>query len=81
MSKGRPNEGGPSGTAYRVVPSAEGWTVTRNGGFAASFDTREVALTYARTRARVDRLEGKPSQVIVHRADSTVEKEWTFEPD
>jgi hypothetical protein len=66
---------------YRVVPSAEGWNVTRNGAFAASFDTREVALSYARTRARVDRLEGIPSQVVVHRTDGTVEREWAFGPD
>jgi hypothetical protein len=66
---------------FRVLPDRGRWKVTRNSEFDASFDTKEPAVDYATERARTAYAEGSPSQVIIARADGTIEDERTYGED
>lgn len=66
-------------TVYHVSPSGDRWKVKREGAAQAAktFDLKAAAITYARSVAK----NNKPSQVIVHRKDGTIETEWTYGDD
>jgi hypothetical protein len=56
------------------------WVVTRerdHEGTFDSFETKDEAIERARLKAR----SPEPSQVIVHRADGTIETEFTYGND
>jgi uncharacterized protein YdaT len=64
---------------YHVIPAAEGWRVTAQGAERASAvrPTKREAVQRARELARSQ----PPSQVVVHRRDGTIEREFTYERD
>lgn len=65
-------------TVYRVTANEGRWTVKRDGEPSmGTFDTRMDAMRLARSAASADR----PSRIMVHRADGTVEEELEFGAD
>lgn len=68
-----------SRTVYHVSPHGSGWKVQREGASrpARTFETKPPAESYARRVAK----NNKPSQVVVHRQDGTIETEWTYGDD
>ncbi len=66
-------------TVYDVTPHEEGWQVKRRGAARASsvHSTKEEAIQAARALAH----NNEPSQVVVHRRDGTIEREWTYQDD
>lgn len=64
---------------YHVTPAEEGWRVTAERAERASAlaPSKQEAIERARELAR----RQKPSQVIVHRRDGTIEREFTYEKD
>ena len=66
-------------TIYRVTPHEEGWAVTKEGATRASAveDTKETAVDTAREYAK----KQMPSQVIVHKKDGSVHKQFTYPAD
>jgi len=66
-------------TVYHVASHPEGWQVKREGAERASsvHHTKAEAVQTARERAE----NNKPSQVVIHRRDGTIEREWTYGQD
>lgn len=62
---------------YRVLPHEGDWVVQLDGVDLSSHRTKEPAVERARALAELAR----PSQVVVHRADGTVETESTYGED
>ena len=59
---------------FRVMLGEQGWTVREDGGPAAAYASRGDALRDARRLAQ----ERAVARVIVHYADSTVERQILF---
>jgi hypothetical protein len=67
-------------TVFHVATRDGKWVVTRErhpDGEFDSFETKDEAVTRARSEAR----KQLPSQVKVHRADGTLENEFTYGAD
>jgi hypothetical protein len=67
-------------TQYHVTPWKEnGWQVTRAGSDEqlVVMDTKEKAIQYGRDLAQGD----QPSQLVVHKADGSIEDEFTYADD
>lgn len=79
VGRKRAHEMTPKRTVYRVLPSGDDWIVKRDGAEQAArrFDRKQDAIVYARRVAKNNR----PSQVVVHRQDGTIETEWTYNGD
>jgi hypothetical protein len=61
---------------YHLVPRDDGWALQRAGGDQAlrRFDTKQTALDTSRTMMD----EMKPTVLVVHRADGTIEAQHTY---
>lgn len=67
-------------TVYHVVPSGEGWIVKREG--AARPSTRWIEHKQAAVNRGVELAKSnKPSQLVIHRADGTIQGERTYGDD
>lgn len=67
---------------YRVAPNGTKWTVKRDGVLQTSHDTKAEAVDTGSTAARREwEIFKRPSQCVIHRADGTIEKEWTYGND
>lgn len=64
---------------YHVVPDGEYWRVKVEGSPLAGrrFRLKQDAIDYARRQAKANR----PSQVVVHKSDGTIQTEWTYNGD
>jgi hypothetical protein len=62
---------------YRVLPDGGDWKVTLDSVFQKTFSLKSSAVDWAVAEAKAN----KPSQVVVHRADGTIEEEWTYGDD
>jgi len=62
---------------YRVVPHQGNWAVTHNGYVVSTHILKENAVTAGQTVAKAN----QPSQLVVHRADGTIEYEYTYGSD
>ncbi|HET7461649.1 MAG TPA: DUF2188 domain-containing protein [Longimicrobium sp.] len=63
---------------YDVSPSGDRWTVKKRGSLTSStFARKDDAIQHGRTLA----LANQPSQLVIRRADGTIEKEWTYGDD
>jgi hypothetical protein len=62
---------------YHIVPDRDGgWELRRSpdGGLIGSFALKSEALAHGQKRAR----EHEFAQLIVHKLDYTIEREWTW---
>lgn len=66
-------------TVYEVLPDGSDWIVKRRGATRASyrFDTKAPAVSKGRELAKNNR----PSQLVIRRADGTIEDEFTYNGD
>jgi uncharacterized protein YdaT len=64
---------------YHVAPKDEQWEVKAEGAQRATklTDTKKEALAAAKDLAK----NQKPSQVVIHRTDGTIQTEHTYEDD
>lgn len=62
---------------YDVIPSRSNWAVTTSGSTLSTHVTKGDAITAAVTVARAN----QPSQLLIHRADGTIEDERTYGDD
>jgi hypothetical protein len=62
---------------YHVVPSAGLWQVKHSGLVVSTHYTKDAAVDAGRRVAKAN----VPSQLVVHRADGTIETEWTYGDD
>lgn len=70
------NQPGPAGkpSVFRVMLGESGWTVREEGGETTPHGTRQDALAEARRLAQSRNV----ARVVVHYADSTVERQILF---
>jgi 1,2-phenylacetyl-CoA epoxidase PaaB subunit len=67
---------------YRVAPSGSNWTVKRDGILQSTHDNKQPAVDAGSAGARREwEVYKRPSQCVIHRADGTIEKEWTYGND
>ena len=66
-------------TVYHVTPHDEGWAVTKEGATRAS--AVEAKKGEAVDTAREYAKKQTPSQVIVHKKDGTIQKQFTYPAD
>ena len=64
-------------TVYRVLPESGDWKVTRSTVRIAGYKLKSDAIDYGRARAKAD----EPSQLVIHKADGTIETEYTYGND
>jgi hypothetical protein len=64
-------------TRYEVTPNGTKWNVSRNGAVVATYGTKQEAVDYAQGRAQAD----QPSQLLIKRANGTIEDERTYGND
>lgn len=62
---------------YWVVPSGGNWDVKHEGTVLSSHYLKETAVTEGTKVAKAN----QPSQLIIKRADGTIEKEYTYGDD
>lgn len=62
---------------YRVVPAASKWQVKHEGIVLSTHQVKQDAIDSGRRVAKAN----APSQLFVHRADGTIEFEWTYGND
>jgi hypothetical protein len=62
---------------YRVVPIGSQWQVKHDGAVLSTHGLKQAAIDSGRGLA----LANAPSQLVVHRADGTIEFEWTYGND
>jgi hypothetical protein len=62
---------------YDVVPDGDGWKITMPPPNPSNCATKEAAVAAAVAMARGH----QPSQVLIHRADGTIEDERTYQDD
>lgn len=58
----------------RVLPQDGNWKVTFNSIFKKKFELKSEAISYWRELAQ----NNKPSQLVIHKADWTIEIEYTY---
>ncbi len=68
-----------SRTVYWVSPHDDGWQVQREGASQASnvLPTKQEAIDRGRELAK----SNQPGQLIMQRADGTIEEEWAYGED
>ncbi len=62
---------------YRVVPDGNQWKVKKDSVVRSTHATKQPAIDAGRVLA----LANQPSQLVVHRANGTIELEWTYGND
>ena len=62
---------------FRVVPDGNYWRVRHGGTTLATSYTKDDAITKGRSYA----IANQPSQLVIHRANGTIETEWTYGDD
>lgn len=62
---------------YHVVPDSGNWQVKHNGQVLSSHYYKESAIESGRRIAKAN----MPSQLVVHKADGTIEYEYTYGSD
>ena len=62
---------------YHVTPKGLDWIVQSGGVELFRSTTKQPAVDWAVQTAKAN----KPSQVVVHRSDGTIETEWTYGDD
>lgn len=66
-----------SRNVVRVLPDEGNWKVTFNGKYYSSHVLKQTAIDKGRGLAKAN----TPSQLIIHKADGTIETEYTYERD
>jgi hypothetical protein len=64
-------------TVFHVVPNGTNWQVKSGGRVLSDHVAKQRAVDSGREYA----LASKPSQLVVHRADGTIEEEFTYGGD
>lgn len=64
-------------TIYRVAPSGTSWVVAQGTSILGTYATKDEAIQKGRAIAQAN----QPSQLVVRRADGTIETEWTYGND
>lgn len=62
---------------FRVVPYGSNWQVKHNGNVLTNHYTKDAAIDKGRAYA----LANQPSQLVLHKADGTIQQEWTYGDD
>ena len=62
---------------YRVVPNNGNWQVKKDGIVLSNHVLKSDAITKGRLLA----VANQPSQLVIHRADGTIETEFTYGND
>jgi len=62
---------------YHVSPSGSNWKVTQGGITLSVHFTKQIAVDAGVTVAKAN----QPSQLLIHRADGTIEDERTYGDD
>lgn len=62
---------------YRVLPSGSRWELKHDGTVLMSHNNKEPVVDQGQATAK----ENQPSQLMVHRADGTIEYEYTYGDD
>jgi len=62
---------------FHVVPNGDYWAVKHDSKILTNHHTKENAIEKGRAYA----LANQPSQLVVHRADGTIEYEYTYGND
>lgn len=67
---------------FRVGPNGDNWTVKRDGVLQSTHQTKQPAVDAGSSTARREwEAFKRPSQCVVHRANGTIETEWTYGDD
>lgn len=64
-------------TVYRVVPNQGAWQLKQASVVLSNHTTKPPAVGAGQARARAN----QPSQLVVHKADGTIEYEYTYGDD
>lgn len=62
---------------YRVLPNGTQWQVKHDGRVLSNHYTKQVAVDEGRRVAKAN----EPSQLVIHKADGTIETEYTYGND
>ncbi len=62
---------------YRVLPNSTLWQVKHNGQVLSNHYAKPLAVDAGRRVAQAN----MPSQLVIHRADGTIETEYTYGND
>ncbi len=62
---------------FRVVPYGTNWQVKFEGRVLSNHLLKGSAISEGQAVAKANR----PSQLVVHKADGTIEFEWTYDND
>ena len=62
---------------YRVTPNGTRWVLKHEGVVLYSHDNKDPVVSQGQTTAKAN----QPSQLVVHRADGTIEYEYTYGDD
>lgn len=62
---------------YHVVPNGTNWQVKHNGYALSNHTLKSAAIESGRQVA----IANQPSQLVIHRADGTIETEYTYGND
>jgi hypothetical protein len=62
---------------YRVVPLGTNWQVKHDGKVLSNHALKSLAIDAGKKAA----LANQPSQLVIHRADGTIETEYTYGND
>jgi hypothetical protein len=67
---------------YRVGPNGSDWTVKREGVLQSTHATKQPAADAGSAGARREwEVFRRAAQCVIHRADGTIEREWTYGND
>lgn len=67
---------------YRVLPESGDWRVTREALTQKRFSVKAEAVAYGQEHARSEwEKNHQPTQLVVHKADGTIEYEYTYGED
>ena len=67
---------------FQVAPNGDSWTVKRDGALQSTHQTKQAAVDAGSSTARREWEAFKRlSQCVVHRANGTIETEWTYGDD
>ncbi|MBL8121997.1 DUF2188 domain-containing protein [Candidatus Saccharibacteria bacterium] len=62
---------------YHVVPNGTNWQVKHNGQVLSNHILKSAAIEAGRQVA----IANQPSQLVIHKADGTIETEYTYGND
>ena len=68
---------------YHLVHTNEDdrWHLKRDGKSVADYDTKQEAVGAGEERGHAHWNKGEPAQLVVHRQDGSIEKEYTYGKD